>query len=291
MELYQLRTFLAVVAEGNLTRAADRVHTSAPAVSAQIRSLEDELGVLLFERTSRGMALTAAGERVATDARRTLDAAQGLRATAEQLRGSVAGIVRMGTMSDPVGLRLGDVFVKLAERHPRVALHLQQTLSVQAMEDVRRGQLDCAYVLSSAEPSEDLELRRLAPVNVVPVLPARWATAGLPGTNAELARRAWVGTAPACGLRGPLEQFFQEAGVDLQPGATADSEAAIRGMVASGLGAGVLREDQAREAERAGEVMVWNQWSSLTWLCWVGPAGPGGAAAQAVRDTVAEVWR
>ena len=63
MELYQLRTFLAIADEANLTRAAERVHTSAPAVSAQLKALEEELGVRLFERTPKGMVLTPAGER------------------------------------------------------------------------------------------------------------------------------------------------------------------------------------------------------------------------------------
>lgn len=61
MELYQLKTFVAIAKEGSLTRAAERVFTSAPAVSAQLKALEDELGVKLFERTPRGMVPTQAG--------------------------------------------------------------------------------------------------------------------------------------------------------------------------------------------------------------------------------------
>src|SRR5262252_9431477 len=64
MELYQLRSFLAVAEAGNLTRAAEKLHLSQPALSAQIRSLEDELEVTLFERTSGGMTPTAAGRRL-----------------------------------------------------------------------------------------------------------------------------------------------------------------------------------------------------------------------------------
>lgn len=292
MELYQLRTFLAVADEANLTRAAERVHTSAPAVSAQIKALEEELGVRLFERTSRGMTLTAPGERVATEARRTLAAAQGLRATAAELRGTVAGTVRMGALSDPVGLRLGDVFVKVAERHPQLTIHLQQSLSNAAVDDVRRGVLDCAYVLSSIESDDALEVHRLAPIGVVPVLPARWAQSGLPAGNADLARRPWVGTAPQCGLRSQLELFFREAGAEPSFAAMADTEGAIRGMVASGLGAGLVREDQARDAERLGEVLLWKHWAATSWLCWVA-ATPAQQAprVRALREIVLEAWQ
>src|SRR5258706_14330728 len=68
MELYQLRSFAAVAELGHLTRAAEKLHISQPALSAQIKALEDELGVALFERTPSGMTLTAAGQRLLTEA-------------------------------------------------------------------------------------------------------------------------------------------------------------------------------------------------------------------------------
>jgi len=61
MELYQLRTFAAVAEFGHLTRAAEKVHVSQPAVSAQIKALEDELGLPLFDRTPTGMVLRVSG--------------------------------------------------------------------------------------------------------------------------------------------------------------------------------------------------------------------------------------
>ena len=64
MELYQLRTFVAVAEARHLTRAAEKLHVSQPAVSAQIKALEDELELTLFDRTSSGMLLTAAGQRL-----------------------------------------------------------------------------------------------------------------------------------------------------------------------------------------------------------------------------------
>jgi DNA-binding transcriptional LysR family regulator len=75
VEIYQLKTFVAVAAEGNLTRAAERVFTSPPVVSAQLKALEDELGVRLFDRTPRGMVLTTAGQRLLAEAHRTIAAA------------------------------------------------------------------------------------------------------------------------------------------------------------------------------------------------------------------------
>lgn len=291
MEIYQLKTFIAVAAEGNLTRAAERVFTSPPAVSAQVKALEDELGVRLFDRTARGMVLTAAGQRLLAEARRTIAAAQALQSTAAQIRGQARGAVRMGTVSDPVSLRLGEVFVRLAERHPEVALQLQQGMSLRAVQAVRRGDLDCAYILNEHERIDGLEVRRLQPVDVAVVLPPqRAAIAG--ASIEEIAQLPWVSTPPECGLRLQLETFFRSAGCDLPAGPMADSEGAVRGMVASGLGAGLMRRDQAEDAVRLGQGLIWPGWQGRTWLCWVAsdPASEVAAVA-AVRGVVLEVWQ
>ena len=173
MELYQLRSFVAIAQEGNLTRAAERVFTSAPAVSAQLKALEDELGVKLFERSARGMTLTAPGRRLLDEAERTLASASRLRSAADQIRGTAQGAVRLGTVTDPVTLRLGDVLVELAERHPQVSLQLRHGLSSQTLAGVRSGELDCAYMLADDETLAGLELRRLGPIDLVVALPRR----------------------------------------------------------------------------------------------------------------------
>ena len=101
MELYQLRSFAAVAELGHLTRAAERLHVSQPAVSAQSKALEDDLSVLLFERGAAGMTLTAAGRELLPDALRVIAAAQGLRSHALALRGELGGRVQLGSVADP----------------------------------------------------------------------------------------------------------------------------------------------------------------------------------------------
>jgi len=71
----------------------------------------------------------------------------------------------------------------------------------------------------------------------------------------------------------------------------ADGELALRAMVASGIGAGILRLDQARQAERNGELRIWNGWRSHTWLCWVTtPEIKRTQAVEAVRRAVLDAW-
>lgn len=292
MEIYQLKTFVAVATEGNLTRAAERVFTSPPAVSAQLKALEDEFGVKLFERSARGMALTPAGERLLAEAHRTLKAAQAMQAAAAQIRGEARGQVRMGTVSDAVALRLGEVFVHLAEHHPGVQLQLQQLVSLRAIAAVRRGELDCACVLHEHAQIEGLELRRLQACEIVPVVPQRLLiSGGLPPDLAGLAALPWVTTPPDCGLRIHQERLFTQAGAVLEVGLQADTEVAVRGMVAAGMGAGMVRRDQAVLMEEAGQARIWPGWAAPTWFCWISsPAALATPAVAAVRDAVAQTW-
>lgn len=291
MELYQLKTFAAIAQEGSLTRAAERVFTSAPAVSAQLKALEDELGVKLFERTPRGMELTDAGRRLLDEAQRTLASATRMRSAAEQLRGAAQGVVRFGTVVDPVSLRLGQVLVTLAERHPQVSLQLQQGLSFQTVQAVRRGELDCAYVLSDHENIESLSLRRLGPIELAIALPRALAEAHPGLTLDQLLGLPWVGTPVTCLLRTHLEALFNSTGRDYRPSRTADNEGAIRSMVASGMGAGLIRLDQALQAEQNGELVIWPGWRARTWLCFIEPAEQAASVAvDAVRRAVLDAW-
>ena len=290
MELYQLRTFVAVAQEGNLTRAAERVFTSPPAVSAQIKALEDELGVKLFDRTPKGMVLTEAGGRLLDEAERTLASAGRMRSAAAQLRGAAQGVVRFGTVSDPIALRLGDALVTLAERHPQVTLQLQQGLSANLLIALQRGELDCAYVMTDHEAVDGLQLQRLGVVDLAVALPRALAEANPQPTLQEITALPWIGTPSHCVLRRHLDSLFASAGRDYREGMLADTEGSVRSMVASGLGAGIVRLDQALRAERHGELVVWPGWRAHTWLCWASPQGKGSPAVAAVRGAVQEAW-
>lgn len=294
MELYQLRTFVAIAQEGSLTRAAEKVFTSPPAVSAQLKALEDELGVKLFERSARGMELTEPGRRLLDDAQRTLASATEMRSAAARLRGAAQGQLRMGTVSDPVSLRLGEVLVQLAERHPQVSLQLQQMLSSAALAALKRAELDCAYVLSNHEQEDGLDFVRLGQIDLVVGLPPALAAAH-PGLDAYgVTGLPWVGTPPGCVVRQAQEQLFAAAGREYPGGATADREGLVLSMVASGMGAGIVRGDLAEIAQRQGQIVVWPGWRGRCWLCWAAlPATSAGAAAPAlaaVRAAVLETW-
>src|SRR5882757_4734423 len=100
MEIHQLKTFIVVAREGSITRASERLHLSQPAVSAQIKAMEDTLGLTLFERTPRGMSLTGDGQRLLVKAEQTLLAHDQLIAEAARIKGRLTGRLRLGTASN-----------------------------------------------------------------------------------------------------------------------------------------------------------------------------------------------
>src|SRR5438552_7897423 len=126
MELYQLRSFATIAETGQLTRAAEKLHVSQPALSAQLKALEEELEFTLFERTPNGMVLTAAGRRLLAGAESVLAAAQTLQNDARAMKGEVIGKARIGTLSDPGFIRIGEFIGAATQRHPLLDLELHQ---------------------------------------------------------------------------------------------------------------------------------------------------------------------
>ncbi len=107
MELYQLRTFVTVAEHDNLTQAAEVLHLSQPAVTAQIKALEEEFGLALFERIAVGVSLTRADGELIEEARSLLNGARQLREMAQRLAGETRSRLRIGILLSHGLLRLG----------------------------------------------------------------------------------------------------------------------------------------------------------------------------------------
>ena len=256
MELYQLRGFAAVAELGHLTRAAEKLHLSQPALSAQIKALEDELGVTLFERSASGMTLTGAGKRLLPEATGILAAAAALHGKARAMEGEVAGHVRVGTLSDPEFIRLGDFLARATERFPLLEIELHHEISGAAFEKVRDGALDASFYYGDLT-HPDVATVSLREIAYRVAAPAAWRAQVEHASWADIAALPWIMTPPISTHHVLAAQLFRERGSAPATLIEADNEAVIRSLVASGLGVALVREDLTTGPEAARELCVW----------------------------------
>jgi DNA-binding transcriptional LysR family regulator len=291
MELYQLRTFAAVADEGHLTRAAERLHLSQPAVSAHIKALEDDLGVALFDRSSSGMSLTRAGRKLIEHAERVLAAAGELRYAARAFQGEISGHVRLGTVSDPEFLRLGEFLGRLVEQHPGLEIELRQEVSGAALEAVRTGELDASFYFGEVT---DAAIRALALCEIAyrVVAPAAWS-ARLDGARWDaMAALPWIVTPEISSHRRLMQALFDRHGATPAKVVEADNEAVIANLVGSGVGLSLLREDLAEDRARAGARAIWQGPRPTTNLWFVYRAErKDDPILAALKAALADAWR
>ncbi|WP_058041874.1 LysR family transcriptional regulator [Streptomyces roseifaciens] len=196
MELRQVRYFIAVAEELHFGRAAERLHIVQPTVSQQIQRLERELGLKLFDRTTRTVTLTAAGHAFLTHAHALLQAERSANEAMAAFRAEQESTLRLGT-STGLGLRLDAVLTALTERAPQLLVELVSAPQAARLQQVRDGELDAAFVRGTDlaprtdgtdHHSPDLELLPLWCDALVAALPAGHPLAAQPNvTLADLA--------------------------------------------------------------------------------------------------------
>lgn len=176
MDFKQLKALVTVVEVGSITRAAELLHLVQPAVTRQIRSLETELGVTLFERTRHGMRPTAAGVTMADRARRALTELERARAELQPTPGVVRGIVTVGLLESSAELLAEPLVSAVLRAHPEIDLRVLTAYSGHLQEWLDHGDLDLSLLYT---------LTNTPPLNVKPLV----------------REKLWVVAPPADGLR------------------------------------------------------------------------------------------
>ena len=160
MELRHLRYFVAIAEERSFTRAAERLWVAQPGLSTQMRRLEAELGVKLFERHTRGADLTRAGELFMERARAALAAADAAGATGRDLEAGLIGSLRLGISSEARWGRVPDVLQRFSRERPSVELTVLEAYGGTLWRDLRDGRLD-AVVAPTGHASPDVKPLKL----------------------------------------------------------------------------------------------------------------------------------
>ena len=147
-----LRCFITVAREGTVSRAATLLHLTQPAVSLQLKGLEESTGLQLFNRTPGGFTLTEAGAALLPLAHRTISASADFKTAADSLRESLRATLRVGTILDPESIRLGSFVRSLATSSKKTEVFLRYGMSDEVLAQIGKGELDVGYYIDATPP-------------------------------------------------------------------------------------------------------------------------------------------
>lgn len=251
MDLTQLRAFVTVAREGNLTRAAARLHLTQPAVSLQIKSLQQSLDVPLFSRSAAGMQLTPEGAKLLPLAERVLAGSRELLQAAHSLKSTLNGKLAIGTILDPEFTRLGAFLKTLVEAYPQISTELQHGMSGWVQQRIQRGDLDVGYYLG--EPLPTMHVLPLRSFSYRVLAPQGWEKRVYGKGWAQLAQLPWIWSPPESVHHRLLSEIFASHQAEPLKLALVDQESSMLDLVKSGVGLSLVRDSIAlRESQAHG---------------------------------------
>lgn len=254
MDLHHIRAFVAIAREGSVTRAAELLHLTQPAVSMQAKSLQELLKVELFTRTSRGLSLSPSGKTLLPIAERILSTVEQLELEAGGMQEAVYGKLSMGTILNPETIRLGACLQHLVERHPNIQTRLRHGMSGWVLAQVRNGGLDTGFYLGPRgddAASDEFKTLRLSTIQYYVIAPKGWNERVRNKSWAQIAQLPWVWTPKDSTHHRMLSRKFGELGVAPKVAAEVDLEASMLDLVTSGVGLSLARDSVALRASQA----------------------------------------
>jgi DNA-binding transcriptional LysR family regulator len=255
MDFTQLRAFVIVAQEGNLTRAAERLHVTQPAVSLQIKSLQTALKLQLFVRTPIGMSLTDDGAKLLPYAERVIASIAEFRQGADSLHSTLSGSLAIGTILDPEFIRLGAFLKRLVESYPQLSTQLQHGMSGSVLQQIKSGALDVGYYLGV--PGKEFHYQTLTSFTYHVLAPHGWKNRVAGKDWQALAKLPWIWAPPESAHNRMLSRIFAQYKLIPNKVALVDQEPSMLDLVKSGVGLSLVRESIAlREAHAHGLVIA-----------------------------------
>jgi DNA-binding transcriptional LysR family regulator len=255
MDFDHLITFVEIAKQGSFSRAGQKLYRSQPAVSAQIRQLEQEYGQKLFDRVGKSVRLTVAGETLLEYAGRLLTLRnESLRAVADQAS-TPRGTLAVGANEATCLYVLPDIFAEYNRRFPAVQISIYRNFSHKVLEKVEDGTVDVGIVtLPAKSPSlkvhaifKDRLMLMVSPSN--PLAPQKSVK------TSEIAEQPLI--FPKTGfMRQVLDKQFRPFRSRLRISMELPSVGMIKQFVAAGLGVSIISETFARDEVRAGQVKL-----------------------------------
>jgi DNA-binding transcriptional LysR family regulator len=240
MELRQLRYVEAVARHRHFTRAAEELHVAQSALSHQVKRLEAELGSELFERTSRRVVPTDAGEAVAARARRVLAEIDGVREELDELRGVMRGHVWIGALLPGGRLDVPRLVARFSETHPGIEVGMREGTAGDMLRYLLADEVDAAFAMLAGELPAGLVAEQLSEDEIVAVFPPGGAPKRRTISAAELSAHPIVAPRSGSATLRKLEEFFAAEDEPLRVSLESGDPFLLRCLVSGGFGAAIL---------------------------------------------------
>jgi LysR family transcriptional regulator, carnitine catabolism transcriptional activator len=255
INLRQLRAFVSIGRLGSFTKAADALHATQPALSAQIRELEDALGVKLFDRSTRSVTLTQAGEDLLPVVDNVLGDLGSVVARARDVARRNTGRVTIAALPSLAATLMPAAVAQMRVRHPGITVVIKDALAERIIGLIRADEVD--FALTSAPPTDpQLQFTALLTDRMVAVLPP-----GHPLARAKMVKLVDLLASPLVlmdrdsSVRRIVDAACASIGRMAEPAYEAAYMSTAIGLVRAGLGATLL-PSSAAELRRAGDVVI-----------------------------------
>lgn len=249
LDLY--RVFYTVAKSGSLTKAAEELYISQPAVSRSIKQLEMQLGVTLFTRTHRGMVLSAQGGKVIfSEVERALTLLGDAEKRIAEMKTSATGKLRIGASDTIFEYFLADKIVDFHEKFPAVKIDLVADFTPDTIEKLKQDKLDVAFVNLPITPQPELKLHgNCMRLNDVFIAGEKFASLAKNKLSfAELKKQPLIMIEKNTVARRSLDNFLGSLGVELQPSIEVGSWDLMKRLVLRGMGIGVIPREYVTPA-------------------------------------------
>ena len=256
MEISQLITFIEISRSGNLTRASEKLFTSQPAVSAQLKQLENELGFPLFTRTPKGMKLTEKGRLMLEEAQSVLDSVNRMHSKAKSLNQYAQTPVHIGLNTDNEVLRVNALVKQSAETTPDIHFRFLQTQSEEFAEDIKSGRIDAGFFYGDCT-SRQVEYISIASYDLNIVYPKAWRAEIENSALEKLTEFPWIWTSKGCPFSRISLSCFEQKGFTLNKVMYVDDENLVGRLVQSEVGCSILASPIAEKLRRLDMLNIW----------------------------------
>ncbi len=290
MEIYQLRSFIEIARVQNLTRASANLHISQSALSSQIKMLEDELEVLLFSRSPKGMMLTDNGRILLSHAEEVVDASATMAAKAQELSGTMDSTIRVGLNTDGSFLKVRALSRALVSTFPEVNFIFISSATIRTAEMLRQQHIDLGFFFGTSQ-FPDIYAEELDKATIRIVVPKTFLPKSGELSWEYLATLPWIWSVCECPYYQIVQVEFDQYRLAPRKFIDATEEDVIKELVLDGQGVAILRQDEAEDVCAGGNAVIWDEKSfdvPLSFGCLKNRASQPGI--RGVMDLIRTMW-